>query len=254
MAGASELALAAARGRRWLPSERLRSIEAAAGFVDDIGFALLFPANRPIAPSLWEAVAGPDAEPFAEGMGPAESLVWSWKDLLPEAGLAWSGRFLHGRASLLSPRLLSTLYPGRGEPDDDEALPLPPQAHRIAQALRADPLPSSALRELVGHRGRYDRAIRELQRHLLVTSAGVYQQPSGWPAVLFELTCRRFDVGGGTDQRYATTGFLATMVEATPAELARAYRWPIPTARAALDDLVAAGLAQRSPAGYRRTT
>jgi len=146
MGGADGSELTGARGERWSPVRLLRSIEEAAAFVDDVGFALLFPADRPIAPSLWEAVAGPDATPFAAGMGSAESLVWDWKDQLPEAGFAWSGRFLHGRASLLSPRLLAALYSGHGEPDDDRAFPPPPEAHEIAEALRAGPLPSSALR------------------------------------------------------------------------------------------------------------
>jgi hypothetical protein len=242
--------LAGARGERWSPVKLLRSLGEAAAFVDDVGFALLFPTDRPVAPSLWEAVAGPDAMPFAGGMGTAESLVWTWKDLLPEAGFAWSGRFIRGRASLLSPRLLAALYPGRGEPDDHRSVTLPPEAHEIADALRAGPLPSSALRSLVGHRGRYDRAIRELQRRLLVTSAGVREQPSGWPAVVLELTCQRFDVGT-TDKRYATTRFLDTMIEATPAELARVYQWSTTAARAALDDHVAAGLGVRTSTGYR---
>lgn len=245
------MVLASARGERWLPVERLTSIDEAARFVADVGFALVFPADRPLAPSLWEAVAGPDATPFAAGMGAAESLVWTWKDTLPEAGFAWCGRFLHGRASLLSPRLLAALYPGRGEPADHRAFSLPPEAHQIAEALAGEPLPSSVLRELVGHRGRYDRALRELQRQLLVTSAGVREQRSGWPAVLFELTCLRFEVGAGTGQRYAANCFLNTMIEATPAELARAYRWPTTASRAALDDLVTTGLAHRSSAGYR---
>jgi len=246
-------ALAGARGERWLPVAWLGSIEDAAGFVEDVGFALLFPGDRPIAPSLWEAVAGPDATPFADGMGAAESLVWTWKDQLPEAGYAWSGRLVHGRASLLSPRLLAALYPGRGEPDDDRAFDLPPEAHRIAEALRGGPVPSSALRGLVGHRGHYDRAIRELQRRLLVTSAGVRRQRSGWPAVLLQLTSERFEVGA-TDRRYATARVLETMIETTPAEVARVYQWPTTAARAALDDHVAAGLAVHTPAGYRSTT
>jgi hypothetical protein len=250
MGGADASELTGARGERWSPVRLLRSIEDAAAFVDDVGFALLFPVDRPIAPSLWEAVAGPDATPFAEGMGRAESLVWNWKDQLPEAGFAWSGRFLHGRASLLSPRLLAALYPGHGQPDDDRAFPLPPEAHEIAEALRAGPLSSSALRSVVRDRGRYGRAIRELQRRLLVTSAGVREQRSGWPAVVLELTCHRFDVGA-TDLRYAITRFLDTMIEATPLELARVYQWPAAAARAALDDHVATGLAVRTPTGYR---
>jgi hypothetical protein len=105
---------------------------------------------------------------------------------------------------------------------------------------------------LVGHRGHYDRAIRELQRRLLVTSAGVRQQRSGWPTVLLQLTCQRFEVGA-TDHRYAITRLLDTMIATTPAELARVYQWPATAARAALDNHVAAGLAVRTPGGYRST-
>jgi hypothetical protein len=242
--------LARARGQRWLPATPVRSIGAAARFVDDVGFALLFPTDRPIAPSLWEAVAGPDAVPFADGMGTFESMVWTWKDALAEARLAWYGRSLHGRASLLSPRLLAMLYPAAGEPDDHLSFTLSPEAHRIVDALLTGPLPSAALRELVGHRGRYERAVRELQRHLLVTSAGVQEQRSGWPAVILDLTWRRFEVGD-PDRRNAAARFLDTMVEAQPVELQKAFGWPAQTAQAELDGLVTSGLAARTSGIYR---
>jgi hypothetical protein len=180
-------------------------------------------------------------------------MVWAWKDALPEAGLAWSGKFLRQRASLVSPRLLAALYSGDGEPEDHRGFTLPPEAHRIVDALAGGPLPSSALREVVGHRGRYDRAVRELQRHLLVTSAGVAEQRSGWPAAVLDLTCRRFDVGGGHDRPYAAGRYLDTMVESAPADLARAYGWPAAVARSELDGLVAAGRAVRTAGGYRTT-
>jgi hypothetical protein len=245
------VALARARGERWLSGRRVRSIEHAARFVDGVGFAALFPTAEPFAPTLWEVVADPDSVPFAQGMGAAESMVWTWKDALPEAGLAWSGSFVQGRASVVSPRLLAALYPGDGELDDHRSLPLEPDAHRIAEALLPGPLPSSALREVIGHRRRYDRAIRQLQHALLVTAAGVDDDRPGWPAVVMDLTCRRFDLGGGSDPRYATAQFLDTMVESTPQELARTFRWSIASSRARLDDLVEAKMAIRSSGRYR---
>jgi hypothetical protein len=228
-------ALGRARGERWLPTRLLTSVDEAGAYLDGVGFAVLFPAERIQAPSLWEAVAGADAVPFAAGMGPAESLVWAWKDELPRAGLGWYGRFAYQRASLLSPRLLAALYTGRGEPTDHEAFELPDGAHRAAEALMTGPLSTAALREIVGDRGRYDRAIGALQRHLLVTSAGVREYRTGWPATLVDLTCRLFEVGGRLDHAYATGRFLDTMVEATPDQLSRTYRWPIGTARAQFD-------------------
>lgn len=237
-------ALGQARGERWR-TDPLTSIEQAGQYVDRLGFTLLFPmaalplsalpAQAAPAPSLWEAVAGEDAVPFAEGMGEAEATVWTWKDELPKTGLAWYGKFLYKRASLLSPRLLAALYAGQGEPDDHEAYDLSPTAHRIAEALLLGPLPSSALREIVGDRARYDRAITELQRELLVTSAGTREQRAGWPAGVVELTCRLFDVGGRFDRASAVACFRDTMVQTTPRELAKAFGWPLAAARTELE-------------------
>lgn len=224
-------ALAWARGERWLPEPVLTTVEEAGAFVDRVGFAVLFPAKRVTAPSLWEAVAGPDDIPFATGMGAAEERVWVWKDELPRIGAAWYGKFIHKRASLLSPALLTALYAGAGEPTDHAALDLPDHAHHISEALLTGPMPTAALREIVGDRGRYDRAMSALQRHLLVTSAGVHTRGTGWPATVVDLTCRLFDVGGGPDYGYATARFADTMIETTPAELARAFGWPVDTAR-----------------------
>jgi hypothetical protein len=225
-------ALAWARGERWLPDPLLATVAEAAAFIDRVGFAVLFPAERVAVPSLWEAVAGPDDTPFAAGMGQAEERVWAWKDELPSTGAAWYGKFIHKRASLLSPELLTALYPGAGEPTDHEALDLPDPAHHIAEALLTGPLSTAALREVVGDRSRYDRAMTALQRHLLVTSAGVQAHRTGWPATVVDLTCRRFDVGGGgPDYDYATARFADTMIKTTPTELAHAFGWPMGTAR-----------------------
>jgi hypothetical protein len=54
------------------------------------------------------------------------------------------------------------LYPGAGELTDHAALDLPDDAHRIAEALLTGPLPTAALREVVGERSRYDRAMSAL--------------------------------------------------------------------------------------------
>jgi hypothetical protein len=218
-------------------------------FVDDVGFGLLFPTPRVLAPSLWEAVAGEDVEPFAEGMGASEQKVWAWKDELPRRGLAWYGAFLAGRGSFLSPAMVAALYPGKGEIDDHESLALSATAHEIAQALAGEPLPSATLRTLVGDRNRYQRAITELQRQLLVTTAGVHESRSGWPSSLLELTCHRFAVGSGQDHGYVATRYLDTMLAATAADLARAMRWSPAQAGAHLDELVRAGLA--TPDGDR---
>jgi hypothetical protein len=240
----AEAALGRARERRWWVSgRRVRSIAKAGAFVDDLGFALLFPSDRVLVPSLWEAVAGADAEPFATGMDANEQRVWTWKDELPRRGLAWYGSFVAGRGSFLSPALLRMLYPAPGDVDDHERLDLSTTAHEIAAALAEGPAPSRTLRVLVGDRNRYQRAAAELQRRLLVTVAGVHEQASGWPSTVLDLTSRRFDVGRGPNHLAATQVFLDAVLEASPAELARAFRWPVSEARRHLDALCAEGRA-----------
>ncbi len=202
-AGRDARRLGELRARRWWVSgRRVGSISRAAAFIDDVGFALLFPSPRHLVPSLWEAVAGADAEPFASGMNVNEQKVWRWKDELPLKGLAWYGNLVAGRASFLSPTMLSLLYTGAGAVDDHETAELSHTAHEIAAALANEPLPSATLRTLVGDRNRYQRAIVELQRQLLVTNAGVHEHPTGWPSALLDLTCRRFDVRGRTRSRH----------------------------------------------------
>ena len=99
-----------------------------------VGFALLFPSERHVVPSLWEAVAAGDAEPFATGMDDDEQRVWTWKDELPLRRLAWYGNFVGGRGSFVSPALLRLLYPAYGDEGDHESLDLSPTAHQIAGA------------------------------------------------------------------------------------------------------------------------
>ena len=230
---------------------RVRSIARAGAFVEDVGFALLFPSERVLVPSLWEAVAGADSEPFATGMDVDEQLVWSWKDELPLRGLAWYGNFLAGRGSFLSPTLLRWLYPAGGGTDDHQDLDLSATAHEIATVLSEGPQPSATLRAVIGDRSRYQRAAAELQRHLLVTTAGIQQQASGWPSTVLDLTCRRFAVGGGQDHRAAAELFIAVVLDASARDLARAFRWPVGQARGHLDALTDSARVSRSGDRYQ---
>jgi hypothetical protein len=246
-----EVTIGRARERRWWVSgRRVRSVARAGAFVEDLGFALLFPSERVLLPSLWEAVAGAGTEPFVSGMDADEQRVWSWKDELPRRGLAWYGNFVAGRGSLLSPSLLRSLYPAQGRLDDHADLDLSPAAHEIATALAEGPLTSAGLRVLVGDRSRYRRAAVELQRQLLVTTAGVREQAPGWPSAVLDLTCRRFDVGGAQDHLAAAELFIGVVLDATARDLARTFRWPVGKARGHLDALVDSARVVRSDTHY----
>jgi hypothetical protein len=254
-----DLALAHERGRRWsIDGPRVETLERAAAFVGDVHCALLFPFEAVALPSLWEAIAGPDEIPFAT-WGTNEDRVWGWKDELPAQGLAWYGKLVRKRATLVSPALLTDLYPGDGKSDDHRRVPLEADARRVAAALGGGAMPQSILREDVGLAGkqgkaRFDRAMIELQRHVLVTHAGVWEQDAGWATAMIALTSSVFDVGGRHDPVAAAAKYLATALEVTPADLGRAFAWPLANAQAALAALVSRGEAVETGRRYRPVT
>jgi hypothetical protein len=252
--------LEAARARRWWRTgRRVWSLSRAAAFVEDVGFALLFPKAGVELPSLWDAASDRPIR-FGEEWGPDAERVWSWKDGLPRRGLAWYGRFLRGRPSFLAPDLLADLYPRSGRPEDFDEERLSPEARRIARILlRSGPQPTSALREaldVAGRRGgeRFEAALTELGRRLVVTHLGVEDEGAGWPSAVLELTARAFRIPRRRDPEAArlraAARFIDTMVRARPVELAHAFGWTTREARAALDDLVRRGRAVREGTAY----
>jgi len=256
------LDLQAARAKRWWQTRRpVRSIERAGAFVEDIGFALLFPARGVDLPSLYNAATERLTATFWEvEWGPDSERVWEWKDELPLRGMAWYGKLLTGRASLLSPTLLADLYPRSGHPDDFTEASLSNDARRIAEMLLlSGPTATGALREALGLGGkkgqaRFSTAVTELGRNLVVTNYGVEEKQGGWPAAVLELTARVFEVPGrGTlaNRRLsATQTFLRTMLTAEPVQLAKAFAWSPSDARRYLEQLEERGRAARDGSAY----
>jgi hypothetical protein len=252
-----------ARAKRWWQTgRRIGSLPRAASFVDDVGFALLFPKAGVALPSLWEAATDRSIGSLGEEWGPDAERLWGWKDELPRKGLAWYGRFLRGRPSFLSLSLLADLYPRAGRPDDFADAGLTPGAHRVARMLlRSGPLSTGALREALGVEGRrggeaFGQIQTELGRELVVTHYGVEDEGSGWPSAVLELTARAFRVprrGREADGRRlrAAKTFVDTMLVAQPRDLANAFGWKVTDARSALQSLESAGEALRDGSTYR---
>jgi hypothetical protein len=237
------------------------SLKRATEFIEDVGFALLFPKERLALPSLWEVVSDRPIRDLAKEWGADAERVWRWKDELPRRGLAWYGRFLRGKPSFLSVSLLGELYPRSGQPADfEEEKTLSPDGYRIARILlRSGPLSTSALREALdveGRRGgeRFSAAITELGRRLVVTHFGVEDEGAGWPSAVMELTARAFEPAvqdRETGHLNAVRRFLSTMITARPRDLAAAFGWETGDARDAMDQLVARGEAARVGSSYR---
>jgi hypothetical protein len=251
-----------ARARRWWRTARpIGSIQRAARFIDDVGFALLFPKSGIALPSLWEAASDRPLWALEQEWGPDIERVWAWKDELPLRGLAWYGVFVRGRKSFLSPNLLAELYPRSGRPDDFKEAQLSSDAQRIARILlRSGPQSTAALREALDVGGslggeRFSKAMGELGRALVVTNFGTEEEGAGWPSVVLELTVRAFRIPSRRSidacRRRAARVFLNTMVVARSYELGNAFHWGAAGARSALDELVDRREAERAGPAYR---
>lgn len=260
MAAASTELEAARAHRWWRTRRRVGSLERAAAFIDDVGFALLFPTAGIALPSLLETVRDRRDEHVGVEWGPDAERVWGWKDELPRLGLAWYGKFVRGRASFLSPTLLADLYPRAGRPGDFTDAPLSADATRIARILfRSGPQSTAALREATGVEGkrgseRFAAAVTELGRALVVTHLGSEDEGAGWPSAVLELTARAFPIPKRRNRdaarlRAART-FLGTMISTRPHELGNAFGWGAAAARSALEELVSRSVAGRDGSVY----
>ncbi len=253
--------LDAARARRWWSSRaKVTRIDRAAAFVEDVGFTLLFPNKGVVLPSLYDVASDRPLFSPAGDWGPDADRVWGWKDELPRRGLAWYGRFVRGRPSLLAPSLLADLYPRRGRPDDFEDAGLSPPAYRVARILlRSGPQSTAALREALDVEGKkatdaFYRTLTELDRGLVVTHFGIEDEGAGWPVPVLELTSRAFRIPARRSQDAArlraARRYLDTMLVARPFELGNAFGWGAETARSALETLVARKQAFSAPPAY----
>lgn len=235
---------------------RIATIPGAAAWVDRVGLAALFPTDDLVLPSLWEAVTG---KPVVDrDFAPDVALVWGWKDELPDQKLVCAGKHLGGRASLVSLKLLPTLYAltGReGRPEDFRDEELSPVERDVAEALlESGPVSSAELPSLAGHeRKRVSSAAARLQRMLVVTAAGRQEQEQGWPSVVFDILPRRYELGGvpDADEARATLAeaILRSAGEVSAADVSAIIGGTRKQAAAALDRLAAEGRARSRDAG-----
>src|SRR2546430_6104004 len=184
---------------------RIKSLEAAAAFVDRVGIAVAWGKADLVLPSLWRGIAGLDADWAIRdengkptGFSPDFDRLWRWKDELPERRLACAGRHFSSAALLIAPRLLAAAYAltGRsgaaGDFCEDELETLD---REVAQAvLDNEPLTGPEIRRLLGTNDRkaVDRAVARLQRRLVLTNAGAAEQSRGWRAIRQDLVARRW--------------------------------------------------------------
>jgi len=167
---------------------RVRTLEQAATWVDEVGLALLYPNGDYVLPSLWEAATG---HSDMDWEAPETWKVWAWKDELPAERRACVGLHVARTSSLVAPALVSAVYALTAE--KREALEGLEREIADASLELGRPATRRELRLLAGADKRMgDRAVNALQRKLVLTNAGVDTEGGGWGATLHDLFARRW--------------------------------------------------------------
>jgi hypothetical protein len=213
---------------------KVRTLEAAAGWVDEVGLALLFPKADVVLPSLWEQVNGSPADNWsireADGtfvrwtdeMG----FLWGAKDELPGQGLVCVGKHVARVATCVAPRLLPLLVAAAEpfEPEDDE--------HAVISAVTDEgPLTGPQLRDVTGlPKKALDRVVPGLHRRLVLTNGLLVEQGGPWGAIAHDLLARKWSVPKRLPPREQARRELARLVleqagELTAADLAGPFGW-----------------------------
>jgi len=209
----------------------IRTLRQAAGWVDEVGLALVFPKADVVLPSLWEQVNGSPTRDWSvrdadggfvrwtEEMG----FLWSAKDELPAEGLVCVGRHLARSVSCVAPRLLPTLVAANGQPDGGDL---------VAEAIRVHgPLTGPQLRETTGLAKKdVDRSLGALHRSLVLTSAHLVEGGGAWGSLAHDLLARKWRLPKRLPDRDRARLELTALVldragELTAADLSGVFGW-----------------------------
>ena len=232
----------------------IRTLAAAAAWVDSVKLALLFPKPDVVLPSLWEQVNGSAEEnwsirdadgkfvSWSEPMG----FLWPAKDELPAQGLVCVGKHLARVVACVAPSAVPLLVAANRDAADSDP---------VVEAIRElGPLTGPQLREATGlGKQEVDRTVASLHRRLVLTTSHLVEQDGPWGALAHELLDRKWPVPAQLPSREAARHELTLLVleragELTAADLAGVFGWRRKEAAAILD-VVAEG--RDDEAGFR---
>lgn len=218
----------------------MKTVRAAASWLDGVGVAALLPGADLVLPSLWEAITGTRAVEWGvrrdDGkleFTPAMARCWRWKDELPAKSLALAGKHFGTWAALVAPRLVPHAWTVAAE--RRQALT---SIHvEIADAVREHgALTTPQLRTLVT--GADKKHLAPLQRGLVLTNSHVVEQSQGWAAIAVDLVDRLWDVYEVPDAELELARtVLASSGELSAADLGGALGWRVKRSRQVLEQL-----------------
>ena len=190
---------------RRTPERRVRTIEQARAFVEEVGLCHFWPIKGVEMPNLFHAIAGRVRPVPMEHDDPDISKCWGWKDHALDKKWWYYGKLLRRRATLVSLAELPYFYAlseNYGSLDDylqeytDGRMTA--EAKAVYEALlEHGPLDTIRLRREArmsaqSAKSRFDRTLVELQVGLKVLPVGVAEAGAWRYAFLYELLPRWF--------------------------------------------------------------
>lgn len=241
---------------RRTPERRVRTVEEARAFVEEVGFCHFWPIKDAELPNLLHAIAGRERPVPMEHDDPDIGKCWGWKDDSLDKKWWYYGKFLRRRATLVSLAELPYFYAlseNFGDLSDYleeyNAGMMTAEVKQVYEALlKHGPLDTVRLRReshmsAESVKSRFERALVDLEVGLKVLPVGVAEAGAWRYAFIYELVQRHFpelpeqarQIGRGEARRRLVSRYLDTVVAAdrkaigqvfhvlkwTPAELER---------------------------------
>jgi hypothetical protein len=218
----------------------MKTVRAAAKWLDGVGVAALLPGADLVLPSLWEAITGTRAVEWGvqrdDGkfeFTPEMACCWRWKDELPAKGLALAGKHFGRWAALVAPRLVPHAWTVAAERRETFT---ELQQDIVAAVREHGALTMPQLRVLVPAAEK--KHIEPLQRAFVLTNSHLVEQDQGWPAIAVDLVDRLWDVQEVPDaERELARTVLESSGELSAADLGGALGWRVKRSREVLERL-----------------
>lgn len=250
-----------ARYRRRM-SLRVTTPAEAKAFVDDVGFCLLFPTQIEM-PSLWDAIAGRMVKTYSSHSGYEIERTWGWKDDALNKKWWYYGKLIRHKATLVSLDFLPNFYALSENYGDDEhdyleeyrQGRLSAEAKAIYEALLKHGALDAVRLRRESHlssdasKGRFEKALTELQAGLKVLPVGIAEAGAWRYAFIYEvlprwlpdLPERARDIGRGQARRAILDQYLRNVIASTLPIASRVFGWPLDETRRTAEALAQQG-------------
>jgi len=228
---------------------RITSPEQAVKFVNDVGFCFLFPIQNVEMPSLWDAIAGRVVKTYPNHSGYEIERTWGWKDEALDKKWWYYGKLIRTKATLISLDFLPNFYAlsenfGDYEHDYLEEYKtgqLTAEAKQVYEALlKSGALDAVRLRREArmssdANKGRFDKALTDLQTGLKVLPIGIAPVGAWRYAFIYEVLPRWYPeiparaqkISRAEARRRILDQYLRNVIFSTAPVAARVFGWSL---------------------------